>query len=83
MKVKEQDNVDLQDPYPWLPDTDIRKRMTDNQILDKFVNLDKSILTEKEKEIFCKIFAQTQESIFVERQNRNMSRSFGTLGIEQ
>ncbi len=47
--------MDLNDPYPWLPDTDIRKKMTDNQILDKFVNLDKSILTEKEKKIFHKI----------------------------
>ena len=47
--------MDPNDPYPWLPVTDIRKKMTDNQILDKFVNLDKSILTEKEKENFHKI----------------------------
>ncbi len=52
---KNKDNMDPNDLYPWLPDTDIRKRMTDNEILDKFVNLDKSILTEQEKEDFCKI----------------------------
>ena len=51
----DQDNVDLNDPYPWLADTDIRKRMTNTQILDKSINLDKSILTEKEKENFHKI----------------------------
>ncbi len=50
-----QDNVDKNDPYPWLADTDIRKRMTNNEILNKFMNLDKSFLTEQEKDDFCKI----------------------------
>ncbi len=47
--------MDPNDPYPWLSETDIKKKMTDNEILDKFVNLDKSILTEEEKEDFHKI----------------------------
>ncbi len=44
-----------EDPYPWLPDSDIHKKMMDNEILDKFVNLDKSILTEEEKKEFREI----------------------------
>ena len=36
--------------FPWLDDTDERKYMTDREILDKYVNLDKSCLTKAEKE---------------------------------
>ena len=62
MKTNDQDNVDPNDPYPQLAGTDIWKRMIDNQILDKFMNLDKSILTEKEKEDFCKILYQHKKA---------------------
>ena len=40
------------DPYPWLSESDPRKKMTDEEIIDKFVNLDKSVLSEKEKVLF-------------------------------
>ena len=55
MNDQNKDDEDPNDPYPWLSETDIRKKMTDNEILDKFMNLDKSILTEEEKEDFGKI----------------------------
>ena len=35
--------------FPWLEDTDERKHMTDREILDKYVNLDNSCLTKREK----------------------------------
>ena len=35
--------------YPWLEDSDERKYMTDREILDKYIDLDKSCLTESEK----------------------------------
>ena len=35
--------------YPWLEDSDERKTMTDKEILDKYIDLDKSCLTESEK----------------------------------
>ena len=38
-----------QDKYPWLDDTDERKYMTDEEILDRYINLRRSCLTEKEK----------------------------------
>ena len=53
--TKHKEELDPNDPYPWLSDSDNRKRMTDNEILDKFINLDKSILNEDEKEEFQKI----------------------------
>ena len=31
--------------YPWLEDSDERKHMTDREILDKYIDLDKSCLT--------------------------------------
>ena len=37
------------DKYPWLEDTNERKYMTDREILDKYVNLDNSSLTKREK----------------------------------
>ena len=35
--------------YPWLEDTDERKYMTDKEILDKYINLKDSCLTEQER----------------------------------
>ena len=35
--------------YPWLEDSDERKYMTDKEILDKYIGLDKSCLTASEK----------------------------------
>ena len=37
------------DKYPWLDDSDERKYMTDNEILEKYINLDNSCLTGSEK----------------------------------
>ena len=38
-----------EDKYPWLDDSDERKYMTDGEILEKYINLDNSCLTESEK----------------------------------
>ena len=35
--------------YPWLDDSDERKYMSDREILEKYINLDNSCLTEDEK----------------------------------
>ena len=35
--------------YPWLDDSDERKYMSDREILGKYINLDNTCLTEKEK----------------------------------
>ena len=39
----------MQEKYPWLDPSDERKYMSDKKILDKYVDLDKSHLTDKEK----------------------------------
>ena len=44
---KEKENA--KEKYPWLDDKDKIKYMTDNEILDKYINLDNSCLTKDEK----------------------------------
>ena len=38
-----------QEKYPWLEDSDERKYMTGKEILDKYIDLDKSCLSESER----------------------------------
>ena len=47
-KKQEEKEVE-KDKYPWLDDSDERKYMTDGEILEKYINLDNSCLTESEK----------------------------------
>ena len=47
-KEEEEKQVE-KDKYPWLDDSDKRKYMTDREILEKYINLDNSCLTESEK----------------------------------
>ena len=43
------------DPYPWLDKDDPRRTMTDEEIINKYVNLEDSDLTEKEKKQLRKV----------------------------
>ena len=49
-KIKKEQSLETGEKYPWLDDTDERKYMTDREILEKYINLDNTCLTEKEKE---------------------------------
>ena len=46
---KEREQRELEENYPWLDPSDERKYMTDQEILDKYMDLEKSCLTEKGK----------------------------------
>ena len=46
---KEKEREVEKDKYPWLDDSNERKYMTDKEILDKYIDLDNSCLTESEK----------------------------------
>ena len=48
-KLKKEEEVSEKDKYPWLEDSDERKHMTDKEILDKYIDLDNSCLTNSEK----------------------------------
>ena len=49
MKREEKETCDT-DKYPWLDGSDERKHMTDKEILDKYIDLDNSCLTKREKQ---------------------------------
>ena len=55
---KEREQKEPEENYPWLDPSDERKYMTDQEILDKYTDLEKSHLTQKEKkevmEMLCK-----------------------------
>ena len=47
---KKQEKKEVEkDKYPWLDDSNKRKYMTDGEILEKYINLNNSCLTESEK----------------------------------
>ena len=46
---KETKQKELKESYPWLDPSDERKYMTDKEILDKYIDLENSCLTEKEQ----------------------------------
>ena len=46
---EEREQKSSEDRYPWLDPDDERRHMTDKEILDKYINLDNSSLSEKEK----------------------------------
>ena len=47
--MKKERKGEMQEKYPWLDPGDERKYMPDKEILDKYVDLDKSYLTDAEK----------------------------------
>ena len=48
-ELKKDKKILHKERYPSLEDSDERKYMTDKEILDKYIDLDKSCLTESEK----------------------------------
>ena len=46
---KERELKSPEDKYPWLDQDDERRHMTDKEILDKYIDLDKSCLSREEK----------------------------------
>ena len=46
---KERKQEELKENYPWLDPSNERKYMTDKEILDRYIDLDKLCLMEKEK----------------------------------
>ena len=49
MLKREREQKDSDESNPWLDYTDERKYMTDQEMLDKYIDLDSSCLTKEEK----------------------------------
>ena len=48
-KQRQEEENDSEERYPWLEESDERKYMTDKEILDRYINLKDSCLTEQER----------------------------------
>ena len=71
MKKEEEENGKGKDKYPWLEDSDERKYMTYTEILDKYVNLDNSALTRREKK-------EVRESLYENKDAFSLRNEIGT-----
>ena len=52
---RQEEKNESEERYPWLDDADERKYMTDEEILDKYINLRDSCLDEKERKQVMKM----------------------------
>ena len=59
---KDTNMTEPDDPYPWLDKEDKRRKMTDEEILREFVNLDKSSLKPKAKESVYKTLIEFKQA---------------------
>ena len=48
--LRKEQNIETEEKFPWLDDSDERKYMSDREILRKYINLDNTCLREDEKE---------------------------------
>ena len=59
---KEREQKDLNESYLWLDSSNERKYITDQEILDKYIDLDSSFLTEEKKEVMEMLY--TYKKVF-------------------
>ena len=62
MLKKEREEKEPEENYPWLDLTDEHKYMTDKEILDKYIDLDHSCLTDEEKIEVMKMIYKCREA---------------------
>ena len=71
MLKKEREQKELEENYLWLDPSDERKYMTDQEILDKYIDLEKSCLTAKEKK-------QVMEMLYKYKEAYSLTDEIGT-----
>ena len=54
--LKKEEKLETGEKYPWLDKTDEKKYITDREILEKYINLDNTCLTEEEKKEIMDMF---------------------------
>ena len=59
--IRKEERNDSEERYPWLDDGDKRKYMTDEEILDKHINLKDSCLDEKERKQVMKMLYEYKD----------------------
>ena len=62
MLKKEREEKELEENYPWLDSSDERKYMTDQEILDEYIDLESSCLTKEQKKEVMEILYKYKEA---------------------
>ena len=60
--MRKEEETSGTDKYPWLDKSDERKHMTDREILDKYINLEGSCLTKREKQKFRNLIYEYKDT---------------------
>ena len=60
--LKKEEKLKTGEKYPWLDKMDERKYMSDREILEKYINLDNTCLTEEENKEFMDILYKYKEA---------------------
>ena len=63
--MKKERKEETQDKYPWLDSSDERKHLSDKEMLDKYVDLDKSCLTDEEKKQVMDMLYKYKDTVSV------------------
>ena len=61
--LKKEEKLETGEKYPWLDKTNGQKYMTDREILEKYINLDNTCLTEIEKKEIMDMLYKYKEVI--------------------
>ena len=61
--LKKEQSLETGRKYPWLDGTDERKYMMDREILEKYINLESTCLTKKEKEEVMDMLYKYKEAL--------------------
>ena len=59
--IRQEERNDSEERYPWLDDADERKYMTEEEILDKYINFKDSCLDEKERKQVMKMLYEYKD----------------------
>ena len=59
---KDREKAEQKESYPWLDSSDERKYMTDQEILDRYIDLESSCLTKEEKKEVMKMLYKYKEA---------------------
>ena len=62
---KEREQKEVEESYPWLDPSNERKYMTDQEILDKYIDLERSCLTKEEKKEVMEMLYKYKEAFIL------------------
>ena len=63
MLKREREQKELEENYPWLDSSDERKYITDQEIVDKYIDLESMCLTKEEKKEVMEMYISIRKCL--------------------